>query len=58
MTKKFACKDIGLECGFVAEAESVDELMPKIAEHAKTVHNMEQIDESTKAKVLAAIKEE
>lgn len=58
MTKKFACKDIGLECGFTAEAASIEELMPKIAEHAKTAHNMEQIDESTKAKVLAAVKEE
>ncbi len=58
MTKKFACRDIGIECDFTAEAASTEELVPKIAEHAKTAHNMEQIDEATMAKINAAIKEE
>ena len=58
MSKTFACKDIGLECDFEANAESEEELMQKIAEHAKEAHNMEQIDEATMAKVEAAIKDE
>jgi predicted small metal-binding protein len=57
MTKKFACRDIGLECSFSAEAASAEELMPKIAEHAKAVHSMAQMDEPMKAKVAAAIKD-
>ncbi len=57
MTKQFACKDIGLQCGFEATAESEDELMAKVAEHAKAAHNMQQIDEATAAKVKAAIKD-
>jgi Predicted small metal-binding protein len=37
----FACKDIGMDCGFTATASSEEELMAKIAEHARTAHNMQ-----------------
>jgi predicted small metal-binding protein len=57
MAKKFACKDIGIACGFEAKANSEDELMGKIAAHAKKAHNMSQIDQATLSKVKAAIKE-
>ena len=57
MAKKFACRDIGLECDFSTQAATADELMPKITEHARSAHNMAQIDEATKAKITAAIKE-
>ncbi len=57
MAKKFACKDIGLSCGFEARADSEDELMGKIAEHARTAHNMQSIDAATMSKIKAAIKE-
>ncbi|MGC8676498.1 MAG: DUF1059 domain-containing protein [Candidatus Micrarchaeia archaeon] len=52
----FACKDIGMDCGFTATANSEEELMAKIAEHARTAHNMQSIDDATMAKVKAAIK--
>jgi predicted small metal-binding protein len=58
MTAKFACKDIGLECDFTAEAPTKEELMPKIAEHAKVAHGMENITDDVKAKIDAAIKVE
>lgn len=58
MTATFACKDIGIECEFTAEAPTKDELMPKIAEHAKTAHGMETISDDVKAKIDAAIKVE
>ena len=57
MAKKFACKDIGMSCGFEAHASSEQELMGKIAAHAKKAHNMPEIDRATMAKVRAAIKE-
>jgi predicted small metal-binding protein len=57
MAKSFACKDIGMSCGFKARAESEKELMMKIADHAKKAHKMEQIDDATMSKVKAAIKE-
>jgi len=57
VVKRFACKDIGMQCGFNAEAASEEELMPKIANHARAAHNMAQMDEQTMAKIRAAIKE-
>lgn len=57
MAKRFACRDIGLSCGFKARAESENELMARIAEHTKKAHNMQTIDDATMAKVRAAIKE-
>ncbi|MDE1871459.1 MAG: DUF1059 domain-containing protein [Candidatus Micrarchaeota archaeon] len=57
MAKKFACKDIGMSCGFKARAATEKELMEKIAEHAMDAHNMASIDAATMAKVKAAIKD-
>ncbi len=54
--KTFACKDIGMQCGFKTEAASEAELMPKIAKHAKEVHGMDKIDDTTMKKIKAAIK--
>lgn len=36
----FKCKDIGMACPFEATAETKDELMKKITEHAAKVHSM------------------
>ena len=52
----FSCKDIEMNCGFSTEAKSMDELMPKIVDHAKTAHGMKEISEDLKQKVTDAIK--
>ncbi|MGC8671804.1 MAG: DUF1059 domain-containing protein [Candidatus Micrarchaeia archaeon] len=52
----FACKDIGMDCGFTATASTEEELMQKIAEHARTAHNIQSMDDALVAKVKAAIK--
>ena len=52
----FACKDIGMDCGFTATASTEEELMQKIAEHARTAHNIQNMDDALVAKVQAAIK--
>ena len=52
----FKCKDIGMDCGFTASAKTKEELMPKIAEHAKQDHHIETIDEALQAKVNGAIR--
>jgi predicted small metal-binding protein len=59
MAKKytFACRDIGMSCGFNTDAASMDALLPKIAEHAKSAHGMSRIDDATMAKVRSARKE-
>jgi predicted small metal-binding protein len=43
MKYTFACKDIGLDCGFKTDAKTKEELMPKIAAHAKEKHGMDTI---------------
>ena len=57
MAKSFACKDIGMNCGFSARTRNEEELLGKVAEHARKAHNMTSIDAATLAKVKAAIKE-
>ena len=57
MAKKFKCADIGMNCGFEATADTTEQLMPKVAVHAKTVHGMTEIPKDILAKVQAAIKQ-
>ena len=59
---KFACKDLGMDCNFVATAATKEDLMKKITAHASVAHadvmkNMTK-EQSTKfnAQVGAAIK--
>ncbi len=47
MGKTVACRDLGTKCDFVAKAETYDELMVKVNDHAKDKH--EFTDESLKA---------
>ncbi len=54
---KFACKDLGMDCGWKAEAETTDELMQKIVHHAKHDHGMEEIPPEMVEQVKKAIKD-
>jgi predicted small metal-binding protein len=49
-------KCIAKNCPFEASAPTEAELMKKIVEHAKTVHNMDPMPPDILAKVKAAIK--
>ena len=53
MGKTFLCKDIGVDCDGKICAKTEDELMKKVAEHAKTVHGMNEISPEMAAKVLS-----
>jgi len=46
-----------MNCGFEATADTKDELMQKIAEHASQAHNMKTIPPDVMDKVNKAIKE-
>lgn len=58
MTKVLRCRDIGMDCDFVTRAETVEEILKKTAEHAQTVHNMNEIPEELVNKVRSAILDE
>ncbi|MEM1614272.1 MAG: DUF1059 domain-containing protein [Thermoplasmatales archaeon] len=45
-----------MNCGFETKASTKEELMPLIAEHAKTAHNMSEIPPDVMEKVNKAIK--
>ena len=57
MTKEFACKDIGMNDDYRVEGRNEQELMPKIAEHARTAHNMNEISPDTMEKIKGAIRD-
>jgi predicted small metal-binding protein len=57
MAKEFACKDIGMNCGFKAKAKTEEELLTQIAKHAKEAHNMNEISPEVMQKVKASIKD-
>ncbi len=54
---EFRCADIGMQCGFKAEAPNREELMMKIGMHACKDHDMCEIDENTLKSIKSAIKE-
>jgi predicted small metal-binding protein len=58
MGKVLRCKDVGMDCDFVARADSEEELLKKAAEHAAKTHNMKEIPTEVLSKVRAAIRNE
>jgi len=52
----FACKDLGMDCPFTANAPTEAELMKKIAEHAKSAHKIDPVPADLAAKIKKAIK--
>lgn len=42
--KSLSCKDAGVNCNFVAQGNTEEEILNKIAEHGKKVHGMKEAD--------------
>lgn len=57
MTKIMKCSSVGFNCDFVARGQNEDEVMTKVAEHARKDHGMQTIPEEVATKVKAAIHE-
>ena len=45
--KELRCRDAGFVCDEVIKGEDEQEVMSKVAEHARDVHGMDEIDEDT-----------
>ena len=57
MTKSIKCSDVGVDCDWGATAQTEEELMKKIAAHAKE-HGFNEIPKELLAKVKASIKDQ
>jgi len=58
MAKLLRCRDVGMDCDFIARADSEEELLKKAAEHAAKTHDMKEIPPEVLSKVRAAIRNE
>jgi len=58
MAKVLHCKDVGFDCDGVVRAETEEEVLQMAAEHAQSVHNLNELTEEVVEKVRAAIRDE
>ncbi len=53
---QFKCKEIGMDCDFQVTGKEAADLIPQIAEHAKTEHQLDEISDDLKEKINSSIK--
>jgi predicted small metal-binding protein len=58
MTKTISCRDVGVDCDFIATGETEQEILEQCAEHARTAHGMTELPPDLAMKVRGAIKNE
>jgi len=58
VAKVVYCKDVGFDCGGVIRAETEEEALKKVAEHAQAVHKLEEIPDEVVEKVRAVMRDE
>ena len=58
MAKVLHCRDLGFDCDGVIQAATEQEVLNLAADHARSVHNVQEITEEIAAKVRAAIRNE
>ena len=58
MAKVLACRDVGVDCDFVACGDTEEDVMKLTAEHGRNVHGMEKLTPEIEEKVRAAIHDE
>jgi len=58
MAKVLTCRDVGVDCDFVARGATEDEVMEKAREHALADHGFAEIPPELADKARAAIRDE
>jgi predicted small metal-binding protein len=58
MTKVISCRDVGVDCDFVARGQTEQEILEQCAEHARTVHGMNELSPELAQKLRSGIREE
>jgi predicted small metal-binding protein len=57
MEKRLSCRDVGVDCDFVACGKTEEEIFQKASEHAKKEHNMSEISKDLQDKARSAIRD-
>lgn len=57
MAKRIRCSDVGRDCDYEALADSEEELLELVADHAQRSHGMEEIPPELEAKVRQAMQD-
>ena len=57
MAKEMRCADVGMDCGFVARAESTEELMEQVVAHAAEAHGITEVSDELAAKVQSVVRD-
>ncbi len=58
MSKVVRCRDVGFDCDGVIRAATEEEALKQVAEHARTVHNLETVSDEVVAKVRSVMRDE
>ena len=58
MAKVVRCRDVGVDCDFVARGETEQEVLDACADHGRTAHGMQVLPQELAEKVRASIREE
>jgi predicted small metal-binding protein len=58
MAKTVNCRDVGVDCDFIARGETEQEVLEQCSEHARTAHGMNEIPPELAAKVRSSIRDE
>jgi predicted small metal-binding protein len=58
MAKVISCRDVGVDCDFVARGETETDILQQCADHARSAHGMNEIPPELVDKVRSNIREE
>jgi predicted small metal-binding protein len=58
MSKIVSCREVGVDCDFVAKGETEQEVLEECAEHARKEHGMTELPADLAEKVRGAIRDE
>jgi len=58
MAKVLKCRELGMNCDFVARGRTEDDVLRQISMHAREKHDMEEIPANIMKKVVESIHEE
>ncbi|MFQ5934626.1 MAG: DUF1059 domain-containing protein [Dehalococcoidia bacterium] len=58
MAKVVSCRDVGMDCDFVARGETEEDLLKNAAAHGQAVHGMDQVPPEVIERVRSLIRDE